>query len=174
MFQLHDPEGFWTSLGVIAGMAFVVVLVGVHVRQRTPQERIEEEAVLIAEVVPELPPLVPLKSAAEVAEVADKTQWLATMAEAMTAPDDLTGGRLNLERPAGEVLCDRPELPPRNSELWLTIRLATMRRRPLSWRRLDTAIGEEWAGLVATRAKALEATQEITPEMRAKVLGGVE
>lgn len=172
MFRLHDPEAFWTALGVIAGMAFVAVMVGVHFRQQKPQERIEEETVLIAEVVPTLPPLVPLKSPAEIAEVDDKTQWLATMAEAMTTPDDLTGGRLNLERPAGDVLCDRPELPPRDSELWLSIRLAAMRTRPVSWRRLDNAIGAEWSEMVTVRAKAMEQTQEITPEMRAKVLGG--
>jgi hypothetical protein len=76
------------------------------------------------------------------------------------------------ETPAGDLLCDQPKLPPHGSEEWLSIRLAAMRHRPVSWRRLDTAIGAEWAELVTTRAKTLEATQEIGPETLAKVLGG--
>jgi hypothetical protein len=160
--------------GVIAGMAFVIVLVGWHFRQEAAQveERTEEEAAPVQEDAPLLPPLEPLKTSAEFAEVADKTQWLHTMAEALTVPDDLTGGALNLERPAGDILCDRPLLPPRDSELWLSIRLAAMRGRPVSWRRLDKAISPEWAEMITVRAKAMEQTQEITPEMRAKVLGG--
>lgn len=169
--MLRDPGAFLVDVGVIAGIVVVVVLVGLHFWPKPVEvnERIEEAET----AVPGLPPLVPLKTAAEVAEVEDKTQWLATMAEAMAAPDDLRGGRLNLERPAGALLCDCPQLPPRDSELWLTIRLAAMRTRPLSWRRLETAIGPEWADLVTTRAKALEATQEIKPEKLAKVLGGI-
>lgn len=169
--MLRDPGAFLIDVGVIGGIVVVVALVGLHYLSKPVEvkERTEEET-----AEPELPPLVPLKTAAEVAEVEDKTAWLGDMAEMMDAPDDLRGGRLNLERPAGALLCDRPQLPPRDSELWLTIRLAAMRTRPLSWRRLETAIGPEWTQLVTTRAKTLEATQEITPETLAKVLGGVK
>lgn len=189
---MRDPEAFWTALGVIAWVALAAVLVGVHFRQQKREKRTEEEAVLIAEVVPTLPPLVPLKSPAEIAEVDDKTLWLHTMAEAMTVPDDLTGARLNLDQPAAEaLLCDQPDRPPHGSEAWLTIRIAELRHRPvqLRWERLTAAIGSDWAALVAeeeelTRAAdmaewehltetALTDTQEITVEMRAAVFGGV-
>jgi hypothetical protein len=162
------------DIGVIAGMAFVVVMVGRHFRQEAVEERTEEEAAPVQEDAPFLPPLEPLKSPAEIAEVDDKTLWLSTMAKAMKAPDDLTGGDLNLERPAGPLLCDRPQLPPRDSELWLSIRLAAMRTRPVSWRRLDNAISPKWSSLIAAREKAMEPTQEITREQIAAVLGGAK
>ena len=162
--MLQRPE-LWRDLFFAFGVLFVFVMVFRHFKYRSAgvEERIEEEA-----AQPELPPLLPLKTAAEKAEVAEKTQWLATVARTAHVHRD-EGEQLQ----AGPLLCDRPALPPYGSEAWLSIRLAAMKHRPVSWRRLDAAIAPEWVAEISARAKAMEPTQEIAPETLAKVLGGL-
>jgi hypothetical protein len=96
-------------VSVLGGVAVPMALVGLvaaHYASGRPAITLGRALQVPVEAPTEtLPPLEPLRTEAEAAEVADKTAWLAVMAEAMTVVDDLTGGELV---PADEPT---PEMP---------------------------------------------------------------